>query len=233
MKLPPGVFVVTFDDGYENNFTDALPVLEELGVPATIFLATSFLDSTSPFPFDDWAGRGRWGVPINSWRPLESQQCRKLLESGLVELGTHTHTHQRFAQRIDDFRADMQASIELLRAEFGVQRPTFAFPHGIHDQPMLDVARDLEIRCALTTVPGLIDISTDPLGWGRFSVESHDTAATLAGKLGGWYTSLTHRLRGLGRSATRRTTAAPSASTPSHAPASHEAPAEEALVGCD
>ena len=54
VKLPGGVFVVTFDDGYENNYTDALPVLEELGVPATIFLATSFLDSTSPFPFDDW-----------------------------------------------------------------------------------------------------------------------------------------------------------------------------------
>lgn len=231
VKLPEGVFVVTFDDGYENNFTDALPVLEELGVPATIFLATSFLNSTSPFPFDDWSGRGQWGVPVSSWRPLESGQCRKLLDSGLIELGTHTHTHQRFLQRIDDFRADMQASIELLHDAFGVRRPTFAFPHGIHDSSMLDVVRDLGIRAALTTVPGLIDISSDPLGWGRFSVESHDTAATLAGKLGGWYTPLTHRLRSLGRSPARKTTRSSIIAT---VPAPEvEAPVEEVLVACD
>lgn len=238
VKLPGGVFVVTFDDGYENNYTDALPVLEELGVPATIFLATSFLDSTSPFPFDDWRGRGQWGVPVSSWRPLETAQCRKLLESGLIELGTHTHTHQRFAGRIEAFHEDMQESVELLHDRFGVRRPTFAFPHGIHDQPMLDVARDLGIRCALTTVPGLIDISSDPLGWGRFSVESHDTAATLAGKLGGWYTPLTHKLRGFGRAAVGRKETSPPAgasspTTPLPVSDTSETPAEEALVGCE
>ena len=137
-----------------------------------------------------------------------------MLDSGLIELGTHTHTHQRFVGRIDAFREDMQASIELLHEQFGVRRPTFAFPHGLHDQPMLDVARDLGIRCAPTTTPGLIDISSDPLGWGRFSVESHDTAATLAGKLGGWYTPLTHKLRSLGRSTIGRKSAAPLSGPP-------------------
>lgn len=41
MGKPP--VVVTFDDGYANNFHHALPVLQQFSVPATIFLATSYL----------------------------------------------------------------------------------------------------------------------------------------------------------------------------------------------
>jgi peptidoglycan/xylan/chitin deacetylase (PgdA/CDA1 family) len=47
-RLPPYVAVVTFDDGYRDNFTRAFPILVELGVPATIFLATGFLDDGAP-----------------------------------------------------------------------------------------------------------------------------------------------------------------------------------------
>ncbi len=231
--LPPGVFAVTFDDGYENNLTDALPVLEELNVPATIFLATAFLDQRAPFPFDDWRGRGARGVPISSWRPLSSSQCQTLLASGLVELGTHTHSHQKFQDRPDEFRVDMQASIELLRERFGVVNPVLAFPHGIHNSRMLETARDLGIPCALTTVPGLIDLSADPLGWGRFSVESHDTAATLAGKLGGWYTTLTHAIRGQRHAESQALTARPIESPVPMPSSPVETPTEQELVGCD
>src|SRR5216684_7577695 len=42
--LPGRAFTVTFDDGYQSVLTDALPLLEELQIPATAFLATGFLD---------------------------------------------------------------------------------------------------------------------------------------------------------------------------------------------
>src|SRR4051812_2068357 len=38
--------VITFDDGYENNFTEALPILKEFNFPATIFVATAFIGSS-------------------------------------------------------------------------------------------------------------------------------------------------------------------------------------------
>ncbi|HEY4309386.1 MAG TPA: glycosyltransferase [Pirellulales bacterium] len=232
VKIPAGVFAVTFDDGYENNFTDALPVLEKLGVPATIFLATAFVDQSEPFPFDDWKSRGQRGVPVTAWRPLSASECGKLLDSGMIELGTHTHTHQKFLGRPEDFRRDMQASIDMLHEQFGVRHPVLAFPHGIHDQEMLDIVRELDIPSALTTVPGLIDLASNPLGWGRFSVESHDTAATLAGKLGGWYTEITHTIRTFGRGKVQST--APAEHVDAPLPASPvEVPAEQELVGCD
>ncbi len=42
-SIPNGAVAVNFDDGFLNNYTDAWPVLEEFGVPATIYLATGFI----------------------------------------------------------------------------------------------------------------------------------------------------------------------------------------------
>jgi peptidoglycan/xylan/chitin deacetylase (PgdA/CDA1 family) len=42
-SLPEGAIVVTFDDGFLNNYTDAWPILEEFGLPATFYLATGFI----------------------------------------------------------------------------------------------------------------------------------------------------------------------------------------------
>ena len=85
--IPGSAFAVTFDDGYENNFSHAWPVLRELNVPATIFLATGYLDSDRPFPFDGWSASGSSRVPSTAWRPLSRRQCDEMLSDGLVELG--------------------------------------------------------------------------------------------------------------------------------------------------
>ncbi|MCG8650532.1 MAG: polysaccharide deacetylase family protein, partial [Pirellulales bacterium] len=61
--VPRNIFVVTFDDGYENNFTAAWPILKELNVPATIFISTAYLDSPHPFPFEDWSDAKAASVP--------------------------------------------------------------------------------------------------------------------------------------------------------------------------
>jgi peptidoglycan/xylan/chitin deacetylase (PgdA/CDA1 family) len=50
--LPPRPAIVTFDDGYEDNYTHAFPILRELGVPATMFVATGYIGGTETFWFD-------------------------------------------------------------------------------------------------------------------------------------------------------------------------------------
>jgi peptidoglycan/xylan/chitin deacetylase (PgdA/CDA1 family) len=50
--LPPDAVVVTFDDGYDDNYHVAYPILRELGVPATFFVSTGHIDSGKPYGYD-------------------------------------------------------------------------------------------------------------------------------------------------------------------------------------
>jgi peptidoglycan/xylan/chitin deacetylase (PgdA/CDA1 family) len=51
-KLPPNAALITFDDGYYDNFANAYPVLKAYDFPAIIFLTTDFIDSSHPFYWD-------------------------------------------------------------------------------------------------------------------------------------------------------------------------------------
>jgi peptidoglycan/xylan/chitin deacetylase (PgdA/CDA1 family) len=193
--IPPGVFVVTFDDAYGNLFLNAFPILRELNVPATAFLATAYLDQSKPFPSDDWLVAGLPGVPVDAWRPLRTDECLEMQASGLVELACHTHTHADFRGRPSELLADLERNREVLREKFGVEQPTFAFPYGTKcdgfaSAMLSDVARQAGMLCALSTEGQLVRPQDDPFDWGRFAAEDHDTAATLAAKLTGWHTAV-------------------------------------------
>ncbi|MEN6459147.1 MAG: glycosyltransferase [Thermoguttaceae bacterium] len=188
--IPPRTFVVTFDDGYDNVYQNAWPVLKELSVPATVFVVTDCLGSDRPFRFDNWEATGSVRVPAETWRPLTVAHCREMAASGLVEIGSHTHTHADMRGSPDLLREDVARSVEVLRARFGMKDVSFAFPFGYAEVEMRAVARELGVACALTTEPETIGPGADPFAWGRFAAAWYDTPTTLALKLGGWYSEL-------------------------------------------
>ena len=199
LYIPSNAFAVTFDDGYENNYTQALPILRELNVPVTIFLATQYLDSDRPFPFDDWSATGSPQVPTESWHALSTDQCHALLSSGLVEFGAHTHSHQRFVGRCDEFRQDLATCLDVLRQRFGIVRPAFAFPYGASSAELIATARQAGVSCCLSTRTARIHVGQDEFQWGRFGVEANDAADVLAAKLTGWYTSVSQAAKTIAR----------------------------------
>lgn len=191
-SVPHRTFVVTFDDGYENVYLEAWPILKSLQIPATIFLATSYLDSDAPFPFDDWQEAGAPHVPKTAWRPLTTAQCLEMTNSGLIELGAHTHTHVDFQGDPVAFEDDMRECMAILRDRFGVAEATFAFPFGesqlgYESRDFIDAARRLGILCALTTDPQRVRNDSDRHSWGRFEATQADTTITLAACLDGRY----------------------------------------------
>jgi hypothetical protein len=105
---------------------------------------------------------------------------------GLVELGSHTHTHSVFRGRPDALARDLEVSRRILLDRFGVGEPTFAFPFGINGADLIEAVRRAGLSCALTTHGAVVAAGSDPFGWGRFSVEQQDTAATIAAQLDGW-----------------------------------------------
>lgn len=199
--IPPRSFVVTFDDGYENNYSQAWPILCELGVPATIFVATAYLDGAAPFPFDNWSAAGSPDVPVESWRPLTTEQCAEMLAQGLIDLGSHTHTHANFRGQPEAFVRDVATSLDVLRTRFGLADATFAFPFGIAGPTLIAAARRTGVLCALNSQTRLVQPHSDPFTWGRLVAEETDTGAMLATKLDGWYSlagSVWRRLCGAG-----------------------------------
>ena len=188
--IPRRTFVVTFDDGYENVYRNAWPILKELSVPATVFLVTAYLDSDRPFAFDDWALAGSGHVPAEAWKPLSTAQCAEMARDGLVEIGSHTHTHADFRGHPEAFSWDLTRSLEVLGDALGLEHVAFAFPFGRFDEDLIAAARASGVLCALTAQQELVPPQANPFTWGRLCVRGGDTAAGLAWKLSGWYTAL-------------------------------------------
>jgi peptidoglycan/xylan/chitin deacetylase (PgdA/CDA1 family) len=205
--FPKKAFVVTIDDGYENVYTHAWPILRELKVPATLFLPTEFLGARDPFPFDDWQDKGNEHITPESWRPMTIDQCRELQREGTITLGAHTHSHLDFRGKPSEFAADLAKNLYYLRDVFGIEQPTFAFPYGTKSAgfaggALTEAVRSSGATCALTTEAVTNSPRRDVFDWGRFEAEGQDTAATLAGKLSGWFNSLQRVTRAVAASAT-------------------------------
>jgi peptidoglycan/xylan/chitin deacetylase (PgdA/CDA1 family) len=121
--------VVTFDDGTAD-FTDvAVPLLVERRVPAVLYVATDFVTSGEAFP---------WGAPPTSWAAL-----REAASTGLITIGSHTHTHL-LLDRVGaaEAAAELDRSIELIGAELGEPPTHFAYPKALPGT----AAAEVEVR---------------------------------------------------------------------------------------
>jgi hypothetical protein len=87
----------------------------------------------------------------------------------------------------------------VLFEQFGINRPTFAFPYGFTSAQLVEQARAAGVRCALTTKFKCVRSGDDPFNWGRADVGATDTAATLAAKLSGWYETVQASIRRVAR----------------------------------
>lgn len=147
---PPGYAVVTFDDGFRNNHTTALPILSERGIQATAYVTASFIDGSSP-----WIGVGGDGTMMNE------AQLRDLVVAGW-ELGGHTMTHADLSLLdYDGCRQEIeQGAAELERIACN-RVETFAYPFGRYGQAALRAVADVGLLAAVTTGSG---------SWSRFEM---------------------------------------------------------------
>ncbi len=77
---PRNAVIVTFDDGYDDNHDVALPILRELGVPATFFVSTGHVDSGLPYAFD-WAAHAILSAPVGRLQLHKPELSLELGES--------------------------------------------------------------------------------------------------------------------------------------------------------
>ncbi len=147
-------FVVTFDDGYRSILDRGFPVLDELGVPATVFVPTELIDKTGLFSAlpDDQLPSDQEELRCMSW-----DEVRHLADAGW-EVGSHTVTHPHLPQ-LDDrrLRDELVRSREVCEQRLQAPCPSIAYPFGSYDRRVVDAARASGYKLAVTLESRLLE----------------------------------------------------------------------------
>jgi peptidoglycan/xylan/chitin deacetylase (PgdA/CDA1 family) len=165
--------VITFDDGTADFADEAMPVLEQYRLPATIYVATDFVDRGVDFPGDG--------------RPLSWSALRDVAASGLVTVGSHTHTHALLDRLpvavVDD---ELDRADALLTEHLGGPIRHFAYPKAVAGSSPADAAVRRRYRSAALagTRPNPYG-TTDPYRLARSPIQTSDGMRFFAAKLAG------------------------------------------------
>ena len=165
--------VVTFDDGPADFADTTLPVLERHQIPVTMYLATAFVEEQRAFPY---------GAPPVTWAAM-----RDTVSTGLVTVGSHTHTHA-LLDRIpeDQAAAELDTSVALIEDRLGVTPVHFAYPKSVAPSSAADRAVRARFRSAALagTRPNPYG-STDPHRLARSPIQAGDEMRWFRAKAAG------------------------------------------------
>jgi len=153
---------ITFDDGTADFVDAALPVLVRHRVPAMLYLATAFVEDQRPFP--------------NGGRPISWSAVRDAHSTGLVSVGSHTHSHA-LLDRLPPSEVDheLDRSIELIEGELGVAAAHFAYPKALPGSPLAERSVRARFRSAALAGTRVNEYgATDPYCLARSPVQASD-----------------------------------------------------------
>jgi len=168
--LPDKPVVITFDDGYADFMSGALPVLNRYGFQATLYIVTRYINKTSAWLISE----GEKNRPMLSWKEIE-----KISLEG-IECGAHGHTHRQLD--IAPFAAaceEILTSKEILEQNLGVQINTFSFPHGYHTNRLLKFLRQSEYSSNCVVSHAMAVDTSDPYALPRIIIQADVTTKQL------------------------------------------------------
>lgn len=134
--------IITFDDGYEDFYTNVFPLLKKYYIRATLYVVNNFV--------------GRKGF-------VTKKQLKEMIDSDLVEVGSHTLNHF-YLKGADKALAKMEIekSKKDLEDMLGIQVKTFAYPFGAFDEQSLALVKQASFSAAVSVIPG-VNQTTDNL----------------------------------------------------------------------
>ncbi len=142
IEPPPKTLIITFDDGWRDNYVNALPLLEKYNFRASFFIATDYIDSDEVF---SWLTLSKQSIMLSRenkayWLPLSRQDILEMKARG-ASFGSHTKTHCSLSD-VDESRAmeELRGSKDKLEEILSEPVRCFSYPFG-------DVAKSAKSLC--------------------------------------------------------------------------------------
>jgi peptidoglycan/xylan/chitin deacetylase (PgdA/CDA1 family) len=171
--LPEKTVILTFDDGYADNYEGAFLPLTEHNLKATWFIATDCIGK-----YSHWMGS-----PSPQTQMLTVEQLLQMEKAGM-EIGSHTCSHPdltmlSYQQQLDE----MTKSKQILESIIHGKISSFAYPYGRYNTDSIEAAKDADYQLACTVRPGWFGSEMNPLLVRRITIFANDSVSTLARKL--------------------------------------------------
>lgn len=173
-QLPEKSIIITFDDGYKDNFENAYPILKEYNFTAKIFLTTGLIGKTNQWNRHDAYPQR----PLLTWKEIE------IMRKQGISFGSHTHTH-RHLDRIsfDEAVKELMSSRNIIEKELGEKPDFLAYPYGSFDLAVKKAAKKTGYLSACSVRVGLNKPGDDLFTLKRIPVYNWDTPSRLSRKL--------------------------------------------------
>ncbi len=150
--LPEKPVILTFDDGYADNYEKAFPILKEFGFTATIYIITNTIDKSQGY--------------------LTAEQIREMAAYGIT-MGSHTCGHEELDKLSYEAQLEnIRKSRETLENILGKEVRHFAYPIGLYNENTLKALREAGFKTAVTMNRGWAQKSNGLLTLSRVFVSS-------------------------------------------------------------
>lgn len=159
-NLPSRSFAITFDDGYEDNYIHAFPILRRYGFKATIYLVPDKRTNS-------WESKNTSTIS----NLLDKEKIAEMQNSGLIEFGSHTLSHTNL-QAVDDETLQQEIALSKQRVEelTGKECKAFAYPYGKYDQRIVQVVKASKYTSAVSVKRGVYVADDDPFTINRIGI---------------------------------------------------------------
>jgi peptidoglycan/xylan/chitin deacetylase (PgdA/CDA1 family) len=159
--LPAKPVILTFDDGYRDNYTNAFPLLKERGMTATFFIVTDLIDADLP----DYL----------SWDMVRE------MHAGGMSIQSHGRNHASLKGRDDDYLIwQALGSLETIEYELGVRPRFISYPAGQYDENTIRIFQSAHYWAGVTTVQGATHNSEELLQLRRVRIRGTTSADDLS-----------------------------------------------------
>lgn len=132
-------FIVTFDDGFMDNFTNAFPILKELNIKGTVFLVSKFLGKKSKWP----ESKEKKTEAILSLKEIEE------MKKGGISFQAHSETHRHLSRLSEEEITDeVLESGKFISKVTGEEQVCFCYPYGSFNNTVVEAVKKAGYKMA-------------------------------------------------------------------------------------